>query len=191
MEMKEIKKAESMLKEKEAEKAKRISQADKEIKSVEEKLTSLRAKLEKAETAEAFAATCHEITDAEAALKFFNKKKADVQSDAILTAEEYSAIKKEIQSAYDKFTAESAESIRAELDKAIMQLNVFESTIGELNHVLAKAAAIRGESPSVLSSKVVLANKDPLDVHKAMIDGYFRMIGAKMSYNHSATGGNV
>lgn len=191
MEMKEIKKAESMLKEKEAEKEKRISQADKEIKSVEEKLTSLRAKLDKAETAEAFAATCHEITDAEAALKFFNKKKADVQSDAILTAEEYSAIKKEIQSAYDKFTAESEKSIRAELDKAIMQLNVFEATIGDLNAVLAKAAAIRGESPAALSSKVVLANGDAFNTHAAMIDGYFRVMGAKMSYNHSSTGGKL
>lgn len=164
---KEIKKALSMIEEKERKSRESVEKAQEEITAAREKAASLKAALESAETAEQYATIAREIRDNEAMLEFYEKR---TQGQAI-TPEEYRAITAEVKRAYETITAAVKKDTAAELQKLGTMLSVYDADIAEINAALTRAAQLCNRAPEQYNMLALSAGNTIMQAYMA---AYFR-----------------
>lgn len=148
---KEIKKAAALLKEKETQRAEIIAKYDNEIKVSHANLSDITAKLDRAEDAEQFTRLAGEKRDYEAAITFFEKKKAEANGP-ILSKEEYKTIREECKKNFDVICENTRKELKAEIDKVNNIMAVYDAELTELNNVIKQAGILSGDNnPIVLN----------------------------------------
>ena len=173
---KDIKKASSLLEEKETKRKAVIAKTEAELKATNDKLTALHSALEKADNAEQYKTLLAEIRDNEAVKKFCEKKVAEAKSN-ILTSEEYKTITSECKKSYDSIKAETEKALFEEFEKIDKLISVADAEISELNEVLKKATTLNNnKAPMILSTRNIGSSSYEIRQH---IDIYFRMKAAK------------
>lgn len=172
---KEIKKAAALLQEKETKRAESLAKIDAEIKSTRETIEIISGKLEKAEDAEQFKRLLSDKRDNEAALEFFEQKRAEA-STATLTADEYKAIKANCKKSFDDMKATTATDIKAEIEKINKMIEAFNANTDELNEVMKQAAKLKGDNMPMLFNSTNLSDDFQI---REFLGTYFRMKAAQ------------
>lgn len=138
---KEVQKAITTLNEKEAKSREAIEKAAAEVKATNDKLSELRAALDKASDRDEFIKLSGEIRDNEAALKFCQKKEKEARACA-LSAEEYESIKATAKDAFEKAAAEHRKVIKAEIDKLEKLFTAYDEDAETIRDLLNNAARL-------------------------------------------------
>lgn len=172
---KEIKKAAALLQEKETKRAESLAKIDAEIKSTRETIEIISGKLENAEDAEQFKRLLSDKRDNEAALEFFEQKRAEA-STATLTADEYKAIKATCKKSFEDMRAATETEIKAEIEKINKLIIAFNDNTDELNEVSRKAANLTGNNMPLLFDCKTLSGDFQI---KEFLYAYFRMKAAQ------------
>lgn len=162
---KEVQKAITTINEKEAKIREVIEKAAAEVKATNDKLSELRAALDKASGRDEFIKISGEIRDNEAALKFCQKKEKEARAGA-LSAEEYASIKATAKDAFEKAAAEHRKAIAAEIDKLEKLIAAYDEDADTLRNLLKKAATLANET-----DESGIVNAPLFDVIKASKEG--------------------
>ena len=173
---KEIKKASSLLEEKETKKKAVIAKTEAELKAVDDKLTALYSALDKADNAEQYKTLLAEIRDNEAVKKFCEKKVSEAKSTT-LTKDEYEAIASNCKNSFNTLKAETEKALSEEFEKINKLLSATDADVIELNEVLRKAALLNNNrTPMMFSTRTIGSSSFLI---RQYIDLYFRMLAAK------------
>lgn len=157
---KEIKKAFTLLDEKEKAKAAAIAKIEKELNETKAKQIELTAKLNAGETANDYIKTLAELRDYEAAITYFENKLKETRAQS-LTDAEYNTITAAARSAFDTLKKEQGAAIKKEVEALNKLFDAYNNDIAELNKLLAQAAAVKGISNGLLLNAQEIAQSVP------------------------------
>lgn len=173
---KEVKKAISLLEEKELQNSELIAKAEADLNDTNAKLEDLRARLNSADSADVYKDLLHEIRDNEAVLSFCEKRLKTLKVP-VLTKDEYNSILEEITRAFSDIKAEYFKQVKPEIDKIMKILNAYDNDVAELNTALFKINSTqKGINGSDLDPReMVTARTDPRDPYRCFVDAYYRL----------------
>ena len=187
---KEVQKAITTLNEKEAKSREAIEKAAAEVKATNDKLSELRAALEKARDRDEFIKLSGEIRDNEAALEFCKKKEKEARANA-LSAEEYASIKATAKDAFEKAAAEHRKAITAEIDKLEKLFAAYDEDTETLRNLLKKAATLANmnDESGIVNAPlfdVLKAGKEGNMLYMNVMHAFTRYKSANMMMQHAA-----
>ena len=146
---KDVKKAVSMIEEKEGRRREKIAKAEAETAATREKLEKLEEAMTIAENAEQYKELLKEKRDLEAVLEFCQKREKEAKGESI-TPEEYKAAMMETQKAFKALKDEKRAAIREEVDKLMKLFYSYDNEVLELNKVNQTIASLHRVTPPYL-----------------------------------------
>lgn len=151
---KDVKKAMSMIDEKEEKRREKLVKAEAEAASTREQLEKLKEAMTTAESSEQYKEILKEKRDLEAVLEFCEKRIKEANSETITPAE-YKAVMMETQKAFNTLKEEKRAAIREEISKLLKLFYSFDTEVTELNKVIQKAAHLHRTNPIFLDYNTI------------------------------------
>ena len=169
---KDVKKAMSLLEEKEGRRREKLKKAEEETAETREKLHNIEVAMTSAENAEQYKELLKEKRDLEAVLEFCEKRVKEAKNDAI-TPEEYKAVIMETQKAFKALQDEKRAAIREEVEKLMKLFNVYDGEVAELNKVTSKLGTLhRVDNPVIFNARAIAGDDEDL---RAFVEAFYRV----------------
>lgn len=175
---KKVNEVKSIIKEREDQKHEAIARIEAELNATRKKLEALRNDLNTVENADQYKTIIREIRDNEEVMTYFGKKKVEAET-ATLSEEEYKAIIKEINGAFETVKAERLKLIHAGIDKLIKELDGYFDEVSELDDLLCRAGSLMKVQARPLTAWTLANALDPNDYYHLFIDSYRKLVQYK------------
>lgn len=180
---KDLQKLNKLLDEKEAKKKERVIKAEADLKLNQEKLSTLRANLEKAENGEEFKTILSDIRDYEAVVEYDKKLIRDAESPN-MSADEYKNVTATLRKSYDDIQSDKVSVIDADIAKLLEDLSAYNKDIEELNRSAARVnLCFRTAQPLSFTAQTITSKSKNSIVMKNVIDMYFRLKALQIGGN--------
>lgn len=172
---KDLQKLIKLLDEKETKRADRVSKAEADLKLNQDKLSTLRANLEKAESGEQFKTILSDIRDYEAVVEYDKKLVRDAES-SILSEDEYKSVAATLRKSCEDIQSDSISVIDADIAKLMADLYAYTRDIEELNKLATRVNSYcKNSQPLMFNPGMITTKSKNSTVAKNIFDVYFRL----------------
>lgn len=171
---KDLQKVNKLLDEKEAKRKDRVSKAETDLKLNQDKLSTLRASLEKAESGEQFKTILSDIRDYEAVVEYDKKLVRDAES-SILSEDEYKSVAATLRKNYEDIQTDKMSIIDADIAKLLEDMSAYHVEIEDLNSVAARVNSYHKSNPITFNPGMITAKSKRSTVAKNFFDVYYRL----------------
>lgn len=156
--------------------AETIAAADAEIKATREKLTSLKAELEAAKSAEEYTRLCQAMRDTESALEFFTTRSTNAKR-APITPADYKEIRQYISQAYEEVSKSSIADIEAEALKLFALIAAHDAEMDKINKAREGLSTLYPEANSTPYMRAISSS----DIRvREILSAYYRIKNSKV-----------
>lgn len=169
---KDVKKAMSLIEEKEGRRREKLKKAEEETAETREKLHNIEVAMTSAENAEQYKELLKEKRDLEAVLEFCEKRVKEAKNDAI-TPEEYKAVIMETQKAFKALQDEKREAFREEIDRILKMFYSYDADVSELNKVTARLGILhRVAVPQVFNGATIAGDDEDM---RPFVEAFYKV----------------